>query len=44
MSRAEPIKPTTYLKSSAAEIVKEFGTNPEPIIITPNRHPGKRQG
>jgi prevent-host-death family protein len=36
MSLAEQIKPITYLKSSAAEIVKEFATNPEPIIITQN--------
>jgi len=36
MSLAEQIKPITYLKSNAAEIVKEFSTNPEPIIITQN--------
>ena len=36
MSLAEHIKPITYLKSSAAEIVKEFSVNPEPLIITQN--------
>jgi len=36
MALAEQIKPITYLKSHAAEIVKEFSTNPEPIIITQN--------
>lgn len=36
MSLAEHIKPITYLKTSAAEIVKEFAENPEPIIITQN--------
>lgn len=36
MALAEQIKPITYLKSNAAEIVKEFSTNPEPIIITQN--------
>lgn len=36
MSLAEHIRPITYLKSSAAEIVKEFAVNPEPIIITQN--------
>nr|WED67680.1 type II toxin-antitoxin system Phd/YefM family antitoxin [Pectobacterium colocasium] len=36
MSLAEQIKPITYLKSSAAEMVKEFAVNPEPIIITQN--------
>lgn len=36
MSMAEQIRPITYLKSSAAEIVKEFAVNPEPIIITQN--------
>jgi len=36
MSLAEQIRPITYLKSSAAEIVKEFAINPEPIIITQN--------
>jgi prevent-host-death family protein len=34
MSMAEQIKPISYLKSSAAEIVKDFTVNPEPIIIT----------
>lgn len=33
------IRPITYLKSSAAEIVKEFVTNPEPIVITQNGEP-----
>lgn len=36
MSLAEQIRPITYLKSSAADIVKEFAENPEPIIITQN--------
>jgi prevent-host-death family protein len=36
MSLATQIKPITYLKTSAAEIVKEFAKNPEPIIITQN--------
>lgn len=36
MSLATQIKPITYLKSSAAEIVKEFAINPEPVIITQN--------
>lgn len=36
MSLAENIRPITYLKTSAAEIVKEFAENPEPIIITQN--------
>lgn len=36
MSLAAHIRPITYLKSSAAEIVKEFAVNPEPIIITQN--------
>lgn len=36
MSLAKQIRPITYLKSSAAEIVKEFAVNPDPIIITQN--------
>ena len=36
MSLAEQIKPITYLKSNAAEIVREFAVNPNPIIITQN--------
>lgn len=36
MSLAEHIRPITYLKTSAADIVKEFAENPEPIIITQN--------
>ena len=36
MSLAEQIRPITYLKTSAEEIVKEFAENPEPIIITQN--------
>ena len=38
MSLATQIRPITYLKSSAAEIVKEFAASPqpEPIIITQN--------
>ena len=36
MSLAKHIKPITYLKSSAAEIVRQFATDPEPLIITQN--------
>jgi prevent-host-death family protein len=36
MSLAEQIRPITYLKTSAAELVKEFARNPEPVIITQN--------
>ncbi len=36
MSLAEQIKPISYLKSHAADIVKAFATNPETIIITQN--------
>jgi prevent-host-death family protein len=36
MSLAEQIKPISYLKSNAADIVKSFVTNPETIIITQN--------
>ncbi len=36
MSLAEQIKPISYLKSNAADIVKGFATNPESIIITQN--------
>jgi prevent-host-death family protein len=36
MSLAEQIKPISYLKSNAADIVKAFATNPEAIIITQN--------
>lgn len=36
MSLATHIRPITYLKTSAAEIVKEFAVNPEPLIITQN--------
>lgn len=36
MSLATHIRPITYLKTSAADIVKEFADNPEPIIITQN--------
>jgi prevent-host-death family protein len=35
MSLAEQIKPISYLKSNAADIVNGFATNPE-IIITQN--------
>jgi prevent-host-death family protein len=30
------IKPISYLKSHAAEIIKDFATNPDPLIITQN--------
>jgi prevent-host-death family protein len=36
VSLAKQIRPITYLKSSAAEIVKEFAVNQDPIIITQN--------
>jgi prevent-host-death family protein len=36
MSLAEQIKPISYLKSNAADIVKGFADNPESIIITQN--------
>jgi prevent-host-death family protein len=36
MSLTEQIKPISYLKSNAADIVKGFVTNPETIIITQN--------
>jgi prevent-host-death family protein len=36
MSLAEQIKPISYLKSNASDIVKGFATNPETIIITQN--------
>jgi len=36
MSLVEQIKPISYLKSNAADIVKAFATNPEAIIITQN--------
>jgi prevent-host-death family protein len=36
MTLATQIKPISYLKSNAADIVKDFVTNPEPLIITQN--------
>lgn len=36
MALAEPVRPTSHLKSRAAEIVKDFRTHPERIIITQN--------
>ena len=36
MSLATSIKPISYLKSNAADIVKGFATNPESLIITQN--------
>ncbi len=36
MSLAEQIKPISYLKSNAADIVTAFADNPESIIITQN--------
>ncbi len=36
MTLATQIKPISYLKSNAADIVKNFATNPEPLIITQN--------
>jgi prevent-host-death family protein len=36
MSLAEQIKPISYLKSNAADIVKRFATHPDTLIITQN--------
>lgn len=36
MTLATQIKPISYLKSNAADIVKDFAVNPEPLIITQN--------
>ena len=36
MSLATQIKPISYLKSNAADMVKQFAVNPESIIITQN--------
>jgi prevent-host-death family protein len=36
MGLATQIKPISYLKSNAADIVKEFVNNPETLIITQN--------
>lgn len=36
MSLATSIKPISYLKSNAADIVKDFANNPETLIITQN--------
>ena len=36
MALATQIKPISYLKSNAADIVKDFATNPEPLFITQN--------
>ncbi len=36
MTLATQIKPISYLKSNAADIVRDFATNPEPLIITQN--------
>ena len=36
MSLAQQIKPISYLKSHAADIIKNFATNPDPLIITQN--------
>jgi len=36
MSLAEQIKPISYLKQNAADIIKNFELNPEPLIITQN--------
>ena len=36
MSLAKQIKPISYLKSHAADIVKNFADNPESLIITQN--------
>ena len=34
MTLAAQIKPISYLMSNAADIVKDFAINPEPLIIT----------
>jgi len=36
MSLTNKIKTISFLKSNAADIVKGFATNPEPLIITQN--------
>ena len=36
MSLAQQIKPISYLKSNAADIVKGFASHPETLIITQN--------
>jgi prevent-host-death family protein len=36
MKISEQIKPLSYLKSNAAEIIKEFDENETPLIITQN--------
>lgn len=36
MKLSEQIKPISYLKSHAADIVKDFTENPNPLIITQN--------
>lgn len=36
MKLSEQIKPLSYLKSNAAEIIKEFDENETPLIITQN--------
>ncbi len=39
MSLAASIKPISYLKSNAADIVKELAINTETLIITQNGEP-----
>ncbi len=36
MSLSEQIKPISYLKAHAAEIIRTLGDRPEPLIITQN--------
>lgn len=36
MSLASRIKPISYLKSNAADIIKDFASHPETLIITQN--------
>lgn len=36
MSLSERIKPISYLKAHAAEIIRSLGDQPEPLIITQN--------
>lgn len=34
MKLAEPVRPISYLKAHAPEIIREFAENAEPLIIT----------
>ena len=39
MKLSSGIKPISYLKAHAAEIVRTLGDRGEPLIITQNHHP-----